>query len=291
MREQLLHQLEALFENLESQLDSSEGNPCGSCQECCTTRGASVHHVQAIEFDLLETRVGPEKVEQFRAFAARRGHQEVCPYYHQGCTVYAHRPYACRVFGHYRRVDTPLPEVCVFRGQERIFGVEDYPREMPLLEELARLNRAYWAYRLPRPELAHSEKPGLAVTTPPPEQEETPYGFYCRSLAEEEAGRPDLACQAITRALEMAPESSDLWHRLGCILFALGERQAAEQALERTVALWAGHARAWAMLGMFALLSGRPAQAVERFERALALGYQDPIVERRLEEARSSLAS
>ncbi len=108
------------------------------------------HNVTAFELELIADRIGEERLESFRRFLQRTGEIEVCPYFDEkiwGCGIYAVRPYSCRVFGHHRSQRSRLPEVCVFAGQESIFGVGEYLAKVPLAAELKELARSFWPYQ------------------------------------------------------------------------------------------------------------------------------------------------
>lgn len=309
MRASLLRQLAELYERLDGALPGCQGNPCGDCNACCTGHALSRHNVTALELDYIEEKVGPAKLDAFRSFLKRDGQIDVCPYYENGCGIYHHRPYSCRVFGHYRREDTPLPEICVFRGQEHIFGTGRYQETVPEAESLVRLSRQYWAFRTPRQSLGddHYQAAGVedslgraldhfragdvasALSEMKDGVDEDPFSLYSMSLMLEEGGRPDLAVQALLRALEQAPECSDLWHRLGCTLFALGNSDGSEQAFRRTLEHHPEHGQAWGMLGLHRMMRSDYAEAVPCLQRAVDLGHDG--FEARLGEARLALES
>lgn len=304
------HHLIELYSRLERELPKHEGNPCGDCAVCCTSDGLNQHNVTALELDYLEENVGSGKIDEFRTFLKRDGEIPICPYYQNGCTVYQFRPYSCRVFGHYRRADTQLPEVCVFRGQEHIFGVGEYRTTVPEGEELIELSRYYWAHRKQRPviedtayqaagledslgkalECLSSGDVASALEEMEHEEANDPFTLYSKSLILEEAGRPDLACAVLEEALEQAPESPDLWHRLGCSLFALGDRDGSERAFKRVVQYHPGHGQAWGLLGMHHLIKSDFRGATDCLEKAVRLLPGNPVFVARLEQARQAAA-
>src|SRR5579864_1270825 len=94
--------LEQLYRNLETALPRADGNPCGSCYECCTGAGLSKHRVSELELGYLREHLGGEKVEEFRRYAERERTEAgelqfpVCPYYDTAkarCTAYQYRPF------------------------------------------------------------------------------------------------------------------------------------------------------------------------------------------------------
>lgn len=301
--------LSELYERLESELPEVEGNPCGDCNVCCTSDGLTHHNVTALELDYIELSVGPEKIETFRQFLKRDGEIPLCPYYDGGCTIYEVRPYSCRVFGHYRREDTSLPDVCIFRGQEHLFARGEYRDTVPEADDLIRLSRDYWAHRIQRPstEDTHYQAAGLddslgraldlladgdvsgALSEMESESADDPFTLYSQSLMLEEAGRPDLACDVLERALDQAPESPDLWHRFGCSLFALGEQEESERAFRRAVRYHPGHGQAWGLLGMHRLMKGDLLEASSCLSEAARLLPGNQVFRARLEQVQRAL--
>lgn len=310
MREQYQRQLAELFEKLERQLPALEGNPCGECKACCTSDGLTSHNVTALEIDYIEDNVGPEKIDEFRVFLKRDGEVPLCPYYDEGCSIYHFRPFSCRVFGHYRRIDTHLPEVCVFRGQEQIFGVGEYRQAVPQGDELIHLSRYYWAHRTQREPIegTHYQAAGLedplsqaleklhqgdlsaAINQMETEDGDDPFTLYAKGLMLEEAGRPDLACQVLERALQQAPESPDLWHRLGCSLFAVGDHSSSEKAFRQAVGYHPTNGQAWGLLGMHRLMKGDLVESARCLREAVRLLPDNQSFAGRLAQVEAELA-
>lgn len=306
VRARYYEELSELYSKLEDQLPQQAGNPCGECHACCTSDGLNQHNVTSLELDYLEERVGSERIEEFRTFLKRDGEIPLCPYYAEGCSIYPYRPYSCRVFGHFRREDTGMPEVCVFRGQEKIFGVGEYRATVPQSGELTALTRRYWAHRVQRRDLEDVvyQAAGLedslgqaldalssgdvasALETMAAEDSNDPFTLYSKSLVLEEAGRPDLACELLQEALLQAPESPDLWHRLGCSLFALGHQDASERAFQNVVNHYPEHTQAWGLLGMHRMLNSDFQKAVEYLQRAVEIAPENAAFQARLEQAR-----
>ena len=300
MRERYLQKLETLYQDLEVQLGPAEGNPCGSCRACCTRKGISQHSVTVLELELIRERVGPAKLEDFLQFLRRDGELELCPYFDEslwGCGIYPNRPFSCRVFGHHRREDTRLPEVCVFSGQEAVFGVGEYLERVPRARDLKELSRAFWPYQRQYfgqveggvGEASSSLKTegdaldqALAFmnedrydealrTFEESDLPSTPYVLFCLSLVFEALERHSDARLALNVALEQAPECVPLWFRLGCNLTSLGDRDAAKEAFTKTVRLDPDHALGHAFLGSSALSLGRHHEAAIHLTRSLKL--------------------
>lgn len=315
-KESLLEQLEKLYLQLEKPFPAGEENPCGRCRECCTGRGLSSHHVTPVELELIASRVGEERLESFQRFLKRNGEVEVCPYFDDeiwGCGIYQQRPYSCRVFGNYRRVDTRLPEVCVFSGQEWIFGVGEYLTSVPLALELKELARAFWPYQREQFQGGEAGEGGLAtaegegdaldcalalmnegrleealLTFERSELPSTPYVLYCLALVFEGLERYGDARTALAAALESAPECGPLWFRLACNLTSLGESERAEEAFCKVIEIDPQHALAHALLGSHALKDGRFQKAAVNLARSLKLA-PNQAVENWLEQALRSL--
>ena len=154
-----LERFYARFADVVSGLQKPEGS-CAGCGRCCVgpplymtcsdleyehlLRGYGTHRLPvapAVHFESL-TRERPDPRRVFRKWA--------CPFYSDadGCTVYLHRPFACRVFG-------PLAQVpiwwdfCVYRKSPSIYRE---PEDIPLWGEFADLIRSYrarWGFIFP----------------------------------------------------------------------------------------------------------------------------------------------
>lgn len=296
-----LDALEELYVELEAQLPKGDGNPCGRCRECCTGRGLNAHNVTRLELDYIGDRVGTDGLVPFTHFLRRDGAVEVCPYFDDtawGCGIYAHRPFSCRIFGHHRAEGTSLPAVCVFRGQEKIFGAADYYQAVPLAAQLRDLVRRYWPYRQDHFEAA-LEPPASFVPFPTAptaadaldralhlmsqgrlqealdefeasDLPSTPYVLYCLSLVFEGLQRHADSITALTVALEQVPNCVPLWFRLACNRFSDGDHQGAEQAFLETVRLSPDHALAHGFLGGHYAALGRTEEALRHLRRAPA---------------------
>lgn len=308
MRELFFQELEQIYQNLNRSLPSGKGNLCGDCYHCCTTAELTEHRVTALEIDYLESRVGEDKIASFLNFLDRSPNT-VCPYYQGGCTVYEARPYSCRTFGHYRREDTPLPEICVFRGQEAIFGVGKHRHAVPQSAELTELSRRYWTHRTPRQGSGSSvyQAAGLeeqlaealdhlrlgrleeAVESALQEPSRDPFSLYCKSLILEEAGRSDLTCGLLIEALQAVPASADLWYRLGSVLLSQGELDGALTALKQTVECRHEQPTAWGLLGLIYFHRQEWPQAVLHLQTALALDPSQSAFQERMLEAQNRM--
>lgn len=312
MNSDLLKQLEEIYRDLEQQLPAPNcSNPCGSCQECCTSRGANVHQVGELELAYLRQHTDEARVEAFRGFAERASDLEVCPFYENGCSVYAWRPLSCRLFGHYRSRDTALPEVCVFKGQEHIFERRRYFQEVPQAQRFRRLVRRASLYSGARvdscspPTAGPGEGAGddldraLALQLEGRLQEaarclqqstleRSAYFLYCQALIWEGLAEHLQALAALERALTQEPECPTLWFRLSCNAFQAGRLETAAQGFVETVRLDPNHAQAWGFLGCLFLQSGNAKKAMGPLSRAVALEPENPSFVRFLDMARGA---
>lgn len=290
MKQQLFARLELLYSRLDEELSStsSEQNSCGRCRECCTGKGLSLHNVTDLELDFLAEKIGSEKVEEFRRFARRDGSVVLCPYFDEelwGCGVYSARPFSCRLFGHYRRNDQALPEVCVFKGQEKVFARGDYYREVPEATTLRDLVRRFWPYRR-EVEESYGSDVGESVleeqddaldralalqsqghlqealqTLASSELEEIPYVMYCLALILEGLGFHEEALRALGQALDEVPELALLRFRLACNLVALQRFPEAIDELQHLLLQTPEHDDARALLGGCYFTLGRVEEA------------------------------
>ena len=293
-RERLFGQLEELYAALP---DSAEENLCGTCRECCTTKGLNIHSITNLELEYIGERIGTSKLDDFRRFATRKSDLEVCPYFDEetwGCGIYQVRPFSCRTFGHYRSRDTRLPEVCVFQGQEKIFDRPQYYDEVPQARALRALVRRFWPYQS-GPDLAPEVVGESFVETNlqagdaldqalvlqsqgKPEEalalliesdiEDSPYSLYCVGLMLESQQRHEEACLAFSQGLKEAPECVPLHFRLGCNLLSSGQLDQAEETLRTVLQLDEEHVPCLALLGGLMYTLGRLEEASSLLKRA-----------------------
>lgn len=267
-----------------------------------------------IELEFITDQLGEERIDEFRRFLARDPETALCPYFDEaawGCGIYEHRPFSCRVFGHYRQETTSLPQVCVFRGQEKIFGAGAYYQAVPQAAELKDLVRRFWplarSWKIPEgpmgpdtlpSDMADGDALDRALTLQArgslsealreldqSDLERSPYFLYVMGLVLEGMGRYEDAVQALREGLDDAPESATLWFRYGCNLYALGLCDSAESAFRETVALQEGHASAHGMLGAHLLRIRRASEAMRHLRRARELEPDNPVFGRLLENA------
>ncbi len=84
-----------------------------------------------------------------------------------------------------------------------------------------------------------------------------------------EAGNWAAAADLFRRGLELAPSDTSLRHRLGTVLFQMGDVPGAVDQFERVLRAAPDHARAHFSLGVILSGSGRHDEAIERFSTAL----------------------
>lgn len=270
MSQDLLLALECLY--AEQQLPSVQGNPCQSCFACCTATGHLTHRISELELAYVAWKVNSDAAEQLSRYAAReRDDQgrlvfERCPHYHGGCSIYAHRPFSCRVFGHYRERSTRLPEGCSFEGRETEFAREDYYRMVPGARLLRPLLREFSL--LARPRSGGASGPS----------EEAPLDWLDRddpvdrALGHLAGGQYDRALSELLSQLEQQPEGSGfLWHTLGLVYGLLDRPALAVEAFRRAVALLPDQADCLAQLGTSLMLNGSLREGMAHLARVAEL--------------------
>ena len=319
-RDQLLDQLEKLYREL---TPPPAKNACGECKMCCTAAGVNVQRVTDLELALLERHYGAETRGNFQIYAKRVRNAEgylfeVCPNYRGGCQVYEHRPFSCRVFGHYKPAQSRLPEGCVFIGSEREFAREDYYEAVPGARELRRLSREFHMFT------------GNPAQTPAAESREAPeslvfaglhkgdvYDRVLSLMAENRipeawnlialappedllfrhyleaslAGMLDLHPQAYAayrRLLESVSERADLWSFAGFHAFATGRFAEAEECLGKALELDDAQALAHGFTGYLRLQQGDLQAAAAAFARAAELEPENPVYRQRLAQINSA---
>lgn len=318
----LLHQLERIYQH--QLLPRVEGNPCGSCFACCTALNHFQHRVSDLELAYVAWKVGAEAADRLARYVSRERDPEGkltferCPHYDQGCTIYPHRPFSCRVFGHYREVGTSFPDGCTFEGQEVEFERQGYYRIVPGAPQLRPLLREF--------SLLARQAPGAGSGGPPEadlswldaddpvdralshmaahdfsaaleqlllELELHPEGsgflWHTLGLVYGLLERPRPALDAFRKAVALLPDHVECLSQLGSSLMLVGELAEGMQVLSRVVELEPGHGASHGLLGYAHLLQDQPEQAVSHLERALALDPGNPFYARRIEEARLKL--
>lgn len=144
-----LQQLYDAFEQETRDLPEPRGS-CAGCGRCCEgpplyMTCSDLEYAYAMSTPALG-RVGTQS--RFDEHAPDRRHafsRFTCPFYSQasGCTVYARRPFACRVFGRYAR--QPIEwDFCVYRETARPYADAS---EVPLYDRYRELMGRYPAHR------------------------------------------------------------------------------------------------------------------------------------------------
>ena len=320
-REAFLVALEEIY----SRLPEAGGNPCGPCRACCSAGVMTSHGVSDLELDHLAYRVGEAEARSFADFAMRardaegRLRYETCPLHEgEGCRAHAHRPFSCRVFGHFRAAGTLLPEGCVFAGATREFALADFFAAVPGSRDLHRLKREYAFLRRPGPvrqvlpdgpgslgeeDLVHLDpedpldRAARALVGGRPseslaearraleEQGGTPAVLYALGVALEALRHPDLALQAFQAACGLVPECADFHYHAGYNLAQSRHFAGAAAALARAIELNPEHSLALGLLGYLLLLDRRVEEARRYLGLALAIDPGNPLFRNWLDRA------
>ncbi len=297
--ERLFQSLERLHRSLQLELPVVEGNPCGDCRSCCDADGMVKHSVSPLELDFLESKVGREKTERFRNYlnqARDAGGEllyEVCPNHDGGgCTVHAFRPYACRLYGHYRTDDSPLVSHCVFRDSVRVVPIDQARELLPYQVQLTRLSQEYSSYQGPPPsDVVIDSKEESKVRNPRDRAaflmtqeryeeardillelvEESPDYLLRTTLGRcyQQMGQPDLASQQFEEVVRLQPDNSQARYELGTNLFFAGRPMEAREALQSCLELEPGKAMAIGFLGMTHAAAGDLEKTLEYYEKAV----------------------
>ncbi len=308
------HPEKKLFERLEQlyaeqELPRPPDNACGSCFTCCTARGLTGHAVSELELAYLADRVSPAAADSLRRYVRRERNAAgellypVCPHYQEGCTVYPHRPFSCRVFGHFREQGSRLPDGCLLAGSEREFPRGGALGSVPKARELRELVREFSLYA---PAASHVEVEGLSDSQDPldralvhvasqrwPEAmqelsqvtEESAFGLQTLGLVQSALGDLPAAVRAYARACELAPDSLECLCQLGSTRLFAGEFARGVQDLETVVARAPEHASALSMLGSCYTLASDHAGAAGYYERAVRAAPDQPELKLRLASA------
>lgn len=308
-----------LYRQLGERLPRVEGNPCGECLACCTALGATFHNVQEVEHAHLARRHGDEAAARFRAFAERaRGPDggyvhAVCPFYDHaahGCGIYADRPFACRVFGHFRLSGTSMPEGCVFSGREVVVSEGRYFEDVPLARELQAMARSH-SFQQPMPwggaapgavdhalvsraranadpanpvdmgvvlHLEGRHEEALAVLQGVPGA----LAAFYRGTILQELGRTRQAVNAYLEACKLDPANPRFIVHLAIALMECGRTSDARSCFGRAVELQPRDALARGFLGVLLLAEGDVGAAVEHLEASVTLDASNPFFRLRL---------
>ena len=319
----LLLKLAEIYRQLDDALPKSAENACGTCRECCTAGGVDRHGVTELEYDYISEAYGAAAVDRFRAFASREKkptgeHRwELCPLYDlsaSGCGIYTHRPFSCRVFGHYQVEGTELPDLCTFRGKTKIVSGRQQYVEVPLADQLRDASRAYWSARKSQAvrqtslanELKDPDQFSLLSDFDPVDRafmaqargdhetavqeltaclsdsEHQPYLLFYIGQSLMFMERYGEALEVYREALRQAPESWELTYSLGVAFYRLGEFQDSFRSFVQTIELNPEHSLAWGFLGYMTLSDGLLKQAAVFFDNALGIDPENAMFRMRL---------
>lgn len=327
-RERFFNALEDVFALLDRSVPAVQGNPCGTCRECCTARGLTRHAVSDLELDYLAEHVGEEDARAFAEYAARdRDAQgayrhEACPLYAGGrCRAHRYRPFSCRAFGYYRMAGTRLPEGCVFTDQDQEFPFGQYFQAVPGSRELHQLKRDYAFLRRPGPvrlvapggdrEVGEADFAHLNPDDPLDRANKclvlgdregalaearqalevlggTPSVLYTLGTAFEVLSRPREALLIFREAVGLLPDCADFHYHVGYNLVQLRDFANGFAALERAAELNPEHSLALGFMGYVLLLDREFAPAIPWLERAVAVDPDNTFFAARLAEARAA---
>ncbi|GMU58206.1 MAG: hypothetical protein AMXMBFR33_73520 [Candidatus Xenobia bacterium] len=255
MSQDLLLQLERLY--AKQQLPAVEGNPCQSCFACCTATGHLTHRISELELAYVAWKVGPDAADELSRYAARERDEEGrlrfehCPHYRGGCGIYPHRPFSCRVFGHFRERGTELPGGCTFQGRETEFSRQEYYGVVPGARALRPLLREFSL--LARPRSGGASGPSQEAPLDWLDQEDP----VDRALGHLAGGHYDQALSELLAQLERQPEGSGfVWHTLGLVYGLLDRPGLAVEAFRRAVAVMPDQADCLTQLGTSLMLNG-----------------------------------
>lgn len=151
-RDALFEDLGRLYEAFDEQtrhLPAPRGS-CAGCGRCCT---GPPMYMTCSDLELAYAMSTPEAAPlgarvRFETTSPDRRHaftEWTCPFYSQaaGCTVYARRPFACRVFGRYARMPIEW-DFCVYRETAHPYAAA---AELPLYHDYIALLARYPAHR------------------------------------------------------------------------------------------------------------------------------------------------
>ena len=276
-----------IYQALQERLPPTEANLCGLCRACCTRTGVTFQTVLDVEISAMAEVLGEEAASRFQAYARRdpaeggQPGEEDCPLYDpltRGCSVHPHRPFSCRLFGHYRVTGTALPPECVFQGREKEFDAPRYLEAVPLARELRDLDRRHGAFHRPTP--SHMQKTPTHV---PPELLEKARAFMnpddpldMAVLAHIE-GRLEDALALFDVALAATPRSAWAWFQQGTLLDELKRPQQAAASYRRALAIEEDNPLFWLHLAFNLLEAGEVAEARDAFAATVRLNPDDAV--------------
>lgn len=327
-RQVLLNQLESLLTEVSGYLQTvrppnARSNACASCFTCCTARGLTSHRVTDMEYDLIAERRGRQVALNFRAYIEKQTdfHGELlhprCPNYSeelQGCGIYQHRPYACRIFGHMRPAGTGFPEGCHFGGHEVVFPAEQYYQRVPgakalrsLVREYDLLRPAQAAHYVDASQAPASEAAEIDMLSPddPVDQSmllqsqgrdqealeillqargegNSLHLDYCLASLLTRLGEHEAALAVYRHLLQYLPQRHDLRYYAGFHALFGGQREEARRHFEETVHFLPQHSLALGFLGYLALQDEDWQRAAELLSRAVQADPSNPYFVKRL---------
>lgn len=279
----VLATLRDLYDRLDATLPAVAGNPCGTCKACCTARGLTYHRVQQVEVAHLEGIYGAEAAARFLEFAERRKDadgaflHEVCPFYDRGrggCGIYGNRPYACRLFGHFRMAKTALPDPCVFEGRDTEVPAGEYFQRIPLADRMRAVERRYVSLLPPRTG-GEAPPPVAADLIAQARANANPGDLFDMAVVAHLEGSRDEALRLFDEALAARPDATYAHFYRGNLLQELGRAGEAAASYQEALRIEPDNPRFLLHLA-FSLLDVRdPAGAMDAFARVADLSPED----------------
>lgn len=153
------HEKESLFDDLGHLYDDFKARAatlpaprgsCAGCGHCCTSPPlymtcSDLEYAYAMEAVRLQGRTLPVHFEEALPDRRHAFKSWTCPLYSHavGCTVYSHRPFACRVFGPYSRMHIEW-DFCAYKDTAREYSDA---HDVPLFDEYVALLKKYPSHR------------------------------------------------------------------------------------------------------------------------------------------------
>ena len=323
----LLENLESLLNETSQKLASSASpdiNQCGSCTACCQAKNLTTHRVSEMEYALMEDRVSLEVAGHFREYIDRKTDGEgelvhaLCPNLGEKvCTVYAVRPFSCRIFGHVREEGTRLPDGCVFTGHEKVTKKSEYYTEIPGTARLRKLWREFQLLvalpdRAPDSPTSiqlelledqtyvnhddpldrtlehvarqrYEEALGELVALDPATETAARTELWGMTLAS--LGRHPEALAKYESLLEQVPPRADFLYQAGCAAFLSGDVPKAQEYWDRSYQMSPTYSPSLGMLGYLSNMLEEWPEAIRYFLLALDHDPLNPFFHLRVGEA------
>lgn len=135
--------LKLLYDEIDGYLPQHDGNPCKSCNMCCTSlasQGVSLLELDYIEEFLTRKETPAATLLDFIYYVSKKNVYSsgslLCPFYDKdwgGCSIYLARPLSCRTFGYFIREENLdlIPSSCFLKKTTKIYTDETFPLLLP----------------------------------------------------------------------------------------------------------------------------------------------------------------